>query len=122
MSRDRVIVVDDDESMRRAIERIMTANGFVVLPFDSAEAAIRAGVAMEAACLILDICLPGISGFELYRRLAPAGEQLRTIFITAHNEPSAREEAAGLRASGFLPKPFSGRTLLDAVARATGRI
>jgi FixJ family two-component response regulator len=86
--------------------------------FASAEAALEAGVAPAADCLVLDIHLPGMSGFELYERLAPDGEELPAIFITAHDEPSFRERAAKLGASRYHPKPFSGRTLLNAVTQA----
>src|SRR5262249_4355613 len=115
----RIVVVEDDESMSQAIERVLRAGGFKVHTFASAEAVLEAGVATAADCLILDISLPGMSGFDLYRRLAPAGEQLPVIFITAHDEPAIREEAERLGSTSYLPKPFSGRTLLDAVTRAT---
>src|SRR5262245_57650193 len=111
----RIVVVEDDESMSQAIERILRAGGFVALTFASAEAALEAGVIAASACLVLDISLPGMSGFDLYRRLRPAGEQLPAIFITAHDEPAMRREAERLGARSFLSKPFSGRTLLDAV-------
>ena len=117
----RVIVVEDDESMSRAIERILRAGGFVTESFASAEAALEADAATTPDCLVLDISLPGMSGFDLYRRLAPAGEPLKAIFITAHDEPAVRREAERLDAGGYLPKPFSGRALLDAVIRAVAR-
>jgi FixJ family two-component response regulator len=114
----RIVVVEDDESMSQAIERILRAGGFVALTFASAEAALEAGVATASDCLVLDISLPGMSGLDLYRRLTPAGERLPAIFITAHDEQAVREEVERLGARSYLPKPFSGRTLLDAVTRA----
>ena len=117
----RIVVVEDDESMNQAIERILRASDFVAFTFDSAEAALEAGVATASDCLVLDISLPGMSGFDLYRRLASAGEQLPAIFITAHDEPAIREEAERMVARSYLPKPFSGRTLIDAVTRAIRR-
>ena len=113
-----VVIIEDDESMRRAIERILQAGGFVTDSFASAEAALEAGAATASDCLVLDISLPGMSGFDLYRRLAFSGEQVKAIFITAHDEPAMREEAERLDAMGYLPKPFSGRALLEAVSRA----
>jgi FixJ family two-component response regulator len=115
----RIVVVEDDEIMSQAIERMLRAGGFAALTFGSAEAVLEAGVATASDCLVLDISLPGMSGFDLYRRLAPAGEQPPAIFITAHDEQAIREEAERLGASSYLPKPFSGRTLLDAVTQAT---
>jgi FixJ family two-component response regulator len=72
---------------------------------------------VTADCLVLDIQLPGMSGLDLCRRLASSGERVPAIFITAHDRPAAREEAERLGAGGFLPKPFSGRTLLEVVHR-----
>jgi FixJ family two-component response regulator len=115
----RIVVVEDDESMSQAIERVLRASGFVALTFASAEAALEAGVATASDCLVLDISLPGMSGFDLYRRLVSASVQLPAIFITAHDDPAIREEADRLGARSYLPKPFSGRTLLDAVTKAT---
>jgi FixJ family two-component response regulator len=117
----RVVVVEDDESMSQAIARILRTSGFVALTFASAEAALEAGVAAVSDCLVLDISLPGMSGFDLYRRLALLGAQVPAIFITAHDEPAIREEAERMVARSYLPKPFSGRTLIDAVTRAIRR-
>jgi FixJ family two-component response regulator len=111
-------VVEDDPGMSQAIERLLRAGGFTAVTFASAEAALEAGVLTAANCLILDIHLPGMSGFDLYRQLVSSGDELPTIFITAHDEPANRLEAERLGASSYLPKPFSGRTLLDDVARA----
>ena len=115
----RIVVVEDDESMSQAIERVLRASGFVALTFASAEAALEAGVATASDCLVLDISLPGMSGFDLYRRLVSASVQLPAIFITAHDDPAIREEADRLGARSYLPKPFSGRTLRDGVTKAT---
>src|SRR5262249_27427786 len=100
------------------MERVLSAGGFAVVTFDSAEALIEADAARTADCLVLDVRLPGMSGFELYGRLALGGEPAPAIFITAHDEASTRSEAARVGAKGYLPKPFSGRTLLEAVNQA----
>jgi FixJ family two-component response regulator len=113
-----IVVVEDDASMRQAIERILNVGGFSAVAFESAEAALAAGVPGTADCLILDVRLPGMSGFELYQQVAASGAEVPTIFITAHDETSLRERATRMGASGYLPKPFSGRNLLDAIARA----
>jgi FixJ family two-component response regulator len=114
----RIVVVEDDASMNQAIERILRAGGFAPATFASAEAALEADGAAMTDCLVLDVHLPGMSGFELYRRLALSGRQVPVIIITAHDEPTIREEAERIGARGYLPKPFSGRTLLDAVIEA----
>jgi FixJ family two-component response regulator len=113
-----ILVVEDDASMSQAIERILRAGGFEVVMFPSAEAALETDAAATAHCLVLDIRLPGVSGFELYRRLAQCGSKAPVIFITAHDEPAVREEAQRLGARSFLSKPFPGRMLLDAIAQA----
>ena len=114
----RIVVVEDDTSMGQAIERILRIGGFQPILFASAEAALDSGVAPAADCLVLDIQLPGMSGFDLYSQVAPVGEQPPVIFITAHDEPAARDKAERLGAKSFHPKPFSGRDLLDAVNQA----
>jgi len=114
----RVVLVEDDPSMSRAIERILHIGGFTTETFATAEAALAADAAM-ADCLVLDVRLPGMSGFDLYRLLA-SGDRPPAIFITAHDSPGVRETAGGMDAAGYLPKPFSGRSLLDAVARVLG--
>jgi FixJ family two-component response regulator len=114
----RIVVVENDPSMSQAIERLLRAGGFGAVLFTSAEDALEAGAATASDCLILDVNLPGMSGFDLYRRLASEGEERPAIFITAHDEPAVREEAESLGARRYLPKPFAGRALLDAVNRA----
>src|SRR5262245_29898858 len=117
----RIVVVEDDASMSQAIERVLQAGGFTAVLFASAEAVVDADAA-AADGLVLDIHLPGMSGFELYRRLVLSGMALPVIFITARDEPAVREEAEGLGGGGsYLRKPFSGRDLLDALTRALSR-
>jgi len=117
----RIVVVEDDASMLQALERILQAGGFTAVSFASGEAALEADAAAD--CLVLDIHLPGMSGFELYRRLARAGKEVPVIFITARDEPAVRDEAERLGGAGsYLPKPFSGRDLLEAITqRLRGR-
>jgi DNA-binding response OmpR family regulator len=68
---------------------------------------------------VLDIHLPGLSGFELRRELARSGvRQPPVIFVTGHDEPAAREQAEALGAAAYLPKPFAGRALVAAVTLA----
>jgi FixJ family two-component response regulator len=112
-----IVVVEDDASMSQAIERILRAGGFEAFVFPSAESALAVG-SETADCLVLDIRLPGMSGFELYRQLVQNGSTAPVIFVTGHDEPALREEAERLGASCFLLKPFPGRMLLDAVAQA----
>jgi FixJ family two-component response regulator len=113
-----IVVVDDDHGMRRAVERLLLARGHEVSTFASAEALLGSDARRQAGCLILDIRLPGLSGPELRQRLAAEGVQVPVIFMTAHDDPSARAQAQAAAPVAFLEKPFDGRALLDAVARA----
>jgi FixJ family two-component response regulator len=116
-----IVVVEDDASMSQAIERILQAGGFAPVLFVSAEAALEADAPAAADVLVLDIHLPGMSGLELYRQLALSGKDVPTIFITACDELAVREEAERLGGPGsYLPKPFSGRDLLDSITQALG--
>src|SRR5262249_42282455 len=103
-------------SMSQAIKRILRAKGFRVDTFASGEDALEGEATPVADCLVLDLHLPGMSGFELYRRVAHSGKGMPVIFITGHDEPAAREEAERLAGKrGYLAKPFSGEELLNAV-------
>jgi FixJ family two-component response regulator len=115
-----VVVVEDDSSMRQAIERLLRAASFQTIAFDSAEALLEANATTNAACLVIDIRLPGLSGFELHRRLAEFGATPPVIFITAHDMPSARQQAQDI--GEYLTKPFPGQNLVDAVRRAFGSL
>jgi FixJ family two-component response regulator len=117
----KIVVVEDDASMGRAIERILLAGNFAPAIFASAEEVLEDSAAQAADCLVLDIHLPGMSGFELYRQFALCGKTIPVVFITARDEPATRDEAERLGgATSYLAKPFSGRLLLDAVTLALG--
>jgi FixJ family two-component response regulator len=115
-----VVVVKDDASMSEAIGRLLHVAGFPAVTSRSAEALLHAGAPVAAGCLVADIHLPGLSGFDLCWRLAESGRKLPVIFITAHDKPLARQQADETGAVASLPKPFSGRQLLNAVSRALG--
>jgi FixJ family two-component response regulator len=111
--------VEDDEDMRTAIRRVLEGAGLRTEAFDSAEALLATDASSRAQCLVLDIQLPGISGFELQARLGAAGPPV--VFITAHDTPSKRKRALASDAL-YLVKPFLGETLVAAVSRsASGR-
>lgn len=104
--------------MGQAIERILRAGGFSAKRFVSAEAAVDAEAASCADCFVLDVQLPGMSGLEFYERLPHTDRKTPAIFVTAHDEPAVRARAEKLKTASYLPKPFSGRALLDRVAQA----
>jgi FixJ family two-component response regulator len=113
-----ILVVEDDNGMSKAIERLLRAAGFQAKSFASAEELLRTDAAEEAKCLVLDIHLPGFSGFELRRQLVALGQNAPVIFITAHDDDSTRAEAEQLDCIAYLHKPFQGRALLEAIRQA----
>jgi FixJ family two-component response regulator len=113
-----VSVIDDDESVRRALGRLIRSFGWNVETFASAEEFLAPGEHRAPACLVLDLRMPGMSGLELQERLAAAGRHIPVVFITGHPDESARRAALAAGAVEFLRKPFDDRVLLDAVARA----
>ena len=104
--------------MREALTKVLNAAGFRAFPFASAEALLEAPRVGTAACLVLDVHLPGLSGFELFQRLGVAGLTAPAIFITAQDDDASREMASRLGAASYLAKPFSGRELLQAIDAA----
>jgi FixJ family two-component response regulator len=120
MSPTQIAVVDDHEGLRRALERLLQASGHEVSSFASAEALLESEGCLGVACLVLDVRLPGLSGFELRERLAERGCEAHVIYVTAHDDPAARERAAREGAPFFL-KPVDGRALLAAICEALGR-
>lgn len=113
-----IVVVEDDAGMSKAIERLLRAAGFQSVSFASAEELLQTKAVDSAACLVLDIHLPGLSGLELGRLLAASGRAKPLVFITGQDEPSLRDEAQRL-GCGYFHKPFEGKALLEAIRRAT---
>lgn len=113
-----VIVVEDDASMTNAMQRILRLGGFPVIAFASAEEMMKSGVG-DARCLIVDLQLPGMSGFDLREGLVAAGDAPPVIFITAFDDPETRRRAESSVGAVLLTKPFSGHMLLDTVRRVS---
>lgn len=110
-----VYVVDDDASIRRALERLLRSAGYYALTFASGEEFLQSTVAPGKGCLILDIRLPGMTGLELQEELASRGAMNPVIFMTAHDNPQWQEKAYKVGAIAYLRKPFREQSLLDAV-------
>jgi len=112
-----LIVVEDDDSLREAMQRLLVAAGFDATSYGSGEALLEAGTAASAECLVVDIRLPGISGFELLRRLGAAGVSRPAILISAFGGRNDRADSLAVGAAEYLAKPFLGSTLIEAVGR-----
>lgn len=116
----RVLVVEDDASMREAIERLLGAAGIEAKLYPSAEDLLANGAAATAACIVSDWKLPAASGLEMLDAIHARGWHPPLILITAHDEPGLREAAARHGVAAYLAKPFRGTALLDAIGAATG--
>jgi FixJ family two-component response regulator len=115
---DIVFVVDDDPAVREALSSLIRSAGNRVQTFGSAQEFLRRPKSRLAACLVLDVGLPGLSGLDLQKKLTQQGEQLPIIFITAHGDIRMSVEAMKGGAVEFLPKPFSDEDLLGAIVQA----
>lgn len=113
-----VAVVDDDKSMCQAIARLLSAGGFKAHSFPTGESFLQWQAGHCADCLVLDLHLPGLSGFEVRQQLLELAPQMPVIFITAHDATETRDRAQGSRCAAYLRKPFRGEALLEAVAAA----
>lgn len=113
-----VCVVDDDQSVRRSLERLIKSIGLEVETFSSAAEFQDRHHPDGPSCLVLDIRMPGISGLDLQQQLHSAGVSMPIIFITGHGTIPLSVRAMKHGAVDFLPKPFDEQDLLDAIHRA----
>lgn len=113
-----LVVVDDDESVRRALKRLLQSSGYQVLTFESAESLLSSGSLVGKVCLILDIRLPGMSGVELHDSLVSSGLKVPMVFMTAHEIPQWREMEDKAGGIPCLRKPFGEHSLLCAIHAA----
>lgn len=116
-----VFVVDDDPSMRRALESLLRSVGHDVRLFSSAPEFMQAVSHDASGCLVLDVRLPGMSGLAFQQELAKAGIALPIIFITGHGDVPMSVRAMKAGATEFLTKPFDDQVLLDAIHAALER-
>jgi FixJ family two-component response regulator len=115
-----VAVVEDDESYRLAIQRLLKSAGFSVQTFACPEDFLDSGRQRETGCLIADIRMPGMSGLDLQAKLNADHCPIPIIFITAHGEEQMRLQAMRGGAVKFLAKPFDAAILLEGVGAALG--
>jgi FixJ family two-component response regulator len=113
-----VALVEDDDSYRVAVQRLLKSAGFSVQSFATAEDFLRSGRQHETGCLITDIRMPGMSGLDLQAKLNADHCLIPTIFITAHGDEDMRLQAMRGGAVKFMVKPFDGEILLESVRAA----
>lgn len=116
-----VFVVDDEASVREALQCLIESTGLCVQTFGSAEKFLESKVPDAPSCLVLDVRLPGLHGLDLQRELAERGAPIPVVFITAYGDIEMSVQAMKAGAVEFLAKPFRPGDLLDAVRRAVER-
>jgi FixJ family two-component response regulator len=116
-----ISIVDDDESVRDAMAGLMKSYGYLVETFDSGASFLNSDRRRRTDCLIADVQMPGMSGFELHSQLVAAGEPIPTILITAHPDERARARAIEAGVLCYLAKPFSEDDLLKCIRKAVER-
>ena len=117
----RISIVDDDASIREALKSLMRSVQFNVEAFASAEEFLDSDRVNDTSCLILDVYLPGMNGFELQEHLNSQHSDIPIIFITAHADEVSRERALKAGAVEFLGKPVRRETLFKAIQSAMER-
>jgi len=115
-----VVLVEDDRGLRQALERLLRTAGYEVRSFSSAEELLESQTPLRTACLILDVRLPGLSGFQLGQRLLEGGLPPPVVYLTGNDDALSRDQADRLGAA-YLPKPFEGDRLLEIVGKALAR-
>jgi len=114
-----VYVIDDDESVRKALKRLLQSADLDVEAFSSAEEFLSNSRQGQNACILIDIQMPGLTGFDLQKRLLSQQVRIPVIVISASDDVQTREHARDLGAVGFFRKPVDDQALLDAIWWAT---
>jgi FixJ family two-component response regulator len=116
-----VVIVDDDERVRRALARLIRSAGMPARTYPSAEAFLAEPPEASAGCLVVDLRLPGLNGLELQEALARRGLPISVVFISGHGDVPTSVRAMKAGAVDFLQKPFEDRELLEAIRRASAQ-
>src|ERR1700687_3322568 len=116
-----VYVVDDDPSLRAALEGLLKSEGLRSELCETAEEFLGSKLPNGPSCMVLDVSLPGVSGLDFQRQLADAGIQIPIIFVTGHGDIPMTVKAMKSGAVEFLTKPFLDQELLDAIHQALDR-
>jgi len=116
-----VFVVDDEPELRRALCRLLQAEGLAVECFDSAAAFLEGVGASRLGCIVLDVAMPGIDGLELQQRLAAHADRLPIVFLTGHGDIPMSVRAMKVGAVDFLTKPVKRAELLRAITAGLER-
>ena len=113
-------LIDDDESVRRALQRLLRSAGLEVKSFSSANEFLESENLSQRGCIVLDIQMRGLTGFDLQEELASRGKKIPVIVVSAFDDAETRERARKLGAAAFFRKPVDGQALIDAIRWAMG--
>jgi FixJ family two-component response regulator len=113
-----VAVLDDEPEMRKALRRLLASRGFQVEEYDRGEEFLAVCGSQPLHCVLLDLQMPGLNGFEVLEALCARSTRIPVIVITAHDEPGTAERALALGASAYLTKPVDRDVLFSAIAEA----
>lgn len=111
----KIFIVDDDESVCRALRTLLMTYGFEIITFNSAQTFFEKVPPEVPGCLLLDIHMPGLDGWETQKRIMASGSKRPVIFISAEKKDDAMGRALNVGAVGFLQKPVNGETLVELI-------
>jgi len=114
----RIAVVDDEQSVCVALQRLIRSAGMDVETYPSGEEFLKAVQTRRPDCVVLDLHMPKVNGYEVQSRLVQAGARVPVVVITGHDTPESRARALASGAAAYLLKPVDDRLLLDAIAAA----
>jgi FixJ family two-component response regulator len=116
-----VSIIDDDVSVRVAVERIVRSMDLTAHAFESCRDFLESPYLLDTSCIIADVQIPGMTGVELQRVLKAKGLTIPMIFITAYPDDKLRKQALDAGAVCFLNKPFDGASIMQCIERALSR-
>jgi FixJ family two-component response regulator len=115
-----VAIVDDEDSVRRALERLLRSAGIDPEVFSSGETFLDSLASRRPDCVVLDLHMPRVTGFDVQARLNESGLRIPVIVITGHDSNESRDRVRALGASAYLRKPVAANALLEAIHDAVG--
>jgi FixJ family two-component response regulator len=110
-----IYVIDDDQSVRKAFERLLRSANLATKTFSCAEEFLDSLIISEAGCIVMDLRMPGLTGFDLQKKIASLGMRMPVIVISASDDSQTRDRARELGAVAFFRKPVDDQALLDAI-------
>ena len=116
-----VAVVDDEESVRKALKRLLRAAGLEAEGFASGQDFLDGTAKRRPDCAVIDLHMPGMSGLQLLERIGEMPVRPHVVIITAHDQPESRKQCLAAGASAYLRKPLDDRLLLNAISAAVGQ-